>query len=290
MKYISHITSLFIGMLIFANGAMACSIEAPTSYTYKIDNYVFVMLIEDCKKITHEKVMTATEATEFEAMSKQEQKKYISKLSTSKRSCSVIFSYNLSDQSEDKVLTYTKATLVDFTSKSGVIYKYPGLYKDDGSNIPEWTVDWYEDSARFFIVNNGRNLIRLRSTSYENGLALAFYDRGVLTKEYKVKELIRDVDNITGELDDCFGGTWAKNTKVGKNNTILIETKNNEEYVFNTISGEILESKLSTNNEILAKVVLINNENILLTKFKACGGFATVQLLQGNNDSIYGPQ
>lgn len=264
MKNINYITSVFIGMIILVNGAMACSPIPPKSYASKKGDYIFVMLLEGkCTKTDHEVEMSATEYTEFKNLTKWQgkyiTKKYITKRSGPNGRCGALSRYTLKRQQDGAVLFYSSSiwTPEEWTSESGVTYASPGLYKDDGSNVPEWTVDWYEDSSRHFIVNNGRNLIRLRRTTNESGIALAFYDRGVLTKKYKVKDLIRDVDNIKS-TDYCADGGWMKNRKVdNNNNTIMIETLNNEKYVFNTISGEILESKFDSTNETIAKVKLL---------------------------------
>ena len=68
-------------------------------------------------------------------------------------------------------------------------YSQSGLYKNDGSTTPVWTVDWYAYDVD--IANDGVHLIRhgpwARSTDDE---AFSFFANGKLIRSYKVKDLV----------------------------------------------------------------------------------------------------
>lgn len=80
------------------------------------------------------------------------------------------------------------------------LYEESGLYPNDGSDTPIWTVDWYEDVVE--LARDNEHLIRtntspyfdrtnLSPTRYER-VVLSFYDRGKLLRSFRVDELIAD--------------------------------------------------------------------------------------------------
>lgn len=82
--------------------------------------------------------------------------------------------------------------------------KYPcsGLYKNDGSIIPIWTVDWY---GSVYLLGDGEHLIRRgpwhrtwesgKDTQFD-GLAVAFYKNGIEAAKYSVDDLVKDKEAI----------------------------------------------------------------------------------------------
>ncbi|MEW6083627.1 MAG: hypothetical protein AB1607_03430 [Chloroflexota bacterium] len=117
--------------------------------------------------------------------------------------------------------------------------KYPcsGLYKNNGSNRPIWTVDWYSYSV--YLFPDGEHLIRLgpwNSIEFENGepsfngLAFAFYKNGVEVAQYKVKDVVKDTNAISFSVSHYM---WLKDQHIDKSNGLLyVETRDNQKYTY----------------------------------------------------------
>jgi hypothetical protein len=81
-------------------------------------------------------------------------------------------------------------------------YKQSGLYRNDGSDTPIWTVDWYQHEGAVELAPDNEHLIRTHaSPSYDRTdppssryrrVVLSFFDRGKLLRSYRVDELIAD--------------------------------------------------------------------------------------------------
>lgn len=72
----------------------------------------------------------------------------------------------------------------------GVTYHQSGMYVNDGSTDPLWTVDW---NARVYLPNGGRYVVRRGTWARFSGTyteeALSFFDRGDLLKAYSARDL-----------------------------------------------------------------------------------------------------
>ena len=70
-------------------------------------------------------------------------------------------------------------------------YPASGMYRNDGSIVPLWTVDWY--SFNVVPCSDGRHLVEFGPwpTSYTE-LALAFHALGRELKRYRIDELVQD--------------------------------------------------------------------------------------------------
>jgi hypothetical protein len=82
-------------------------------------------------------------------------------------------------------------------SESGQPYEASGLYRNDGSTAPLWTVHWYAHATETYLASDGRFLVRTESLpgSY-GGLAVAFYDRGRLLADYVVTDLVNRPEEL----------------------------------------------------------------------------------------------
>jgi hypothetical protein len=71
-------------------------------------------------------------------------------------------------------------------------YTKSGMYRNDGSNEPLWTVDWY--SKEIYLFDDPRFVAAVFDPpppKYE-GEAISFYDGGRLMRSYSTKDLISD--------------------------------------------------------------------------------------------------
>jgi hypothetical protein len=68
-------------------------------------------------------------------------------------------------------------------------YKQSGLYRNDGSTDPLWTVDWYAFGV--IVASDGVHLIRHGPwASSGDQEAITFFANGELLQSYRIKELV----------------------------------------------------------------------------------------------------
>ena len=169
-----------------------------------------------------------------------------------------------------------------------VQYPCSGLYRNNGSSTPIWTVDWYSHSV--YLFPDGEHLIRWglwNFTEYENGepsfngLAFAFYKNGLEITQYKVKDVVKDTNAIRFTISHYF---WLKNKHIDKSSGLLyVETLDNQEYIYyvremgasitgresacksNSKYGPKIESNLPV---IIAAVILIGILGTMILRFR----------------------
>src|SRR5438309_502884 len=68
-------------------------------------------------------------------------------------------------------------------------YPRSGLYRNDGSTVPLWTVDWYAYDVD--VASDGVHLVRHGPwTSSSDEEAFSFFARGQLVRSYRVKDVL----------------------------------------------------------------------------------------------------
>jgi len=113
--------------------------------------------------------------------------------------------------------------------------KYPcsGLYKNDGSITPLWTVSWYGD---VYLLPDGEHLIRKgpwnkkESRSTFAGLAVAFYKNGFEVAKYSVDDLVKDTSAIQFSVSHY---QWEDEERFDRETGLLfIRTLDHQKYTF----------------------------------------------------------
>lgn len=118
-------------------------------------------------------------------------------------------------------------------------YKTSGLYLNDGSTTPLWTVDWF--AADVLVASDGIHLVRRGGpTSLGSSDAVTFYARGKELRKYTVDDLIPGYESLPrisaqGEwrAEDAFDDAALRYT---------VKTLRGRRYVFDVATGEMLES------------------------------------------------
>lgn len=116
-------------------------------------------------------------------------------------------------------------------------YKESGLYRNDGSTTPLWTVHWYSFSV--YPSSDGKHVVRMGpwATSVED-LALAFYENGKPLKQYLIKDLIKNQLALRRTVSHFF---WSSEKSFNdKEGTMLLKTTDGQTYLFSVKTGEIL--------------------------------------------------
>ena len=129
-------------------------------------------------------------------------------------------------------------------SSSGKQYPSSGLYMNDGSNSPIWTVDWFAFTV--YVSSDGQHLARMgpwpglkkgREPDVQE-LAVAFYENGRLLKRYSIADLIDDPKNLRQSVSHF---QWEKDVSFDDTlSELTIITTEDNKYVFDVKSGKMI--------------------------------------------------
>lgn len=116
-------------------------------------------------------------------------------------------------------------------------YKASGLYENNNSTKPIWTVDWY--SFKVYLTSDGKYLVRTGPwASKETDEAFSFLRDGKLTKSYQVDDLIRYTSALPHSVSHF---QWEKESQLNNStNSFEVITLEDGRFVFNLENGEII--------------------------------------------------
>ena len=122
--------------------------------------------------------------------------------------------------------------------------KYPetGLYRNDGSTTPLWTLETVSFSINVWIPADGVHFIAEGPWPHDrenfSDVALLFFDRGKLIKSYRVNELVAHPEDLPRSTSHYqWLNKFVLNDRVGK---AWVTTLNGEKYVFEISTGKII--------------------------------------------------
>ena len=152
-------------------------------------------------------------------------------------------------------------------------YEKSGMYLNDGSTVPLWTVDWKQ---RVYLPNDGKHVVRhgrLKYSATYREEAFTFIAEGKVLKTYETKDLIAfpwllpHSSNGYGfhsaplDPDLLNDGVLMKVDKYGKGyplnsgavidnekQTMQIETSHGDKYIFDLNTGNIISSGRPSRN------------------------------------------
>jgi hypothetical protein len=119
-------------------------------------------------------------------------------------------------------------------------YSRSGLYPNDNSTTPLWTVDWYAYDVE--PLSDGVHLVRPGSwASSRDDLAISFLANGKLIRSYAVKDLVLFPSLLPHTVSHFF---WERSSRLHDDDrTYEIVTLHGDRYVFDATTGEILSSR-----------------------------------------------
>lgn len=167
--------------------------------------------------------------------------------------------------------------------KPGQVYPASGLYPNDGSTTPLWTVEW-EGSA--CPSRNGRHLVREGSwpNTYDD-LAVAFYDSGKLIKKYAISELVRQPELLPHSVSHFF---WCQESSFDDEaQTFTLRTLLDEIYVFDITSGAIINSEQIPIPDVTVEVEYTSGTVQTLSNFASCGPEAKSHQMQQGQSAFF---
>lgn len=133
-----------------------------------------------------------------------------------------------------------------FSERDEAIWgKYPrsGLYHNDGSVDPLWTVDWYAFGVE--VSPDGQHLARWGPWPMRGDygqLAIAFYEDGRETMSYRVQDLVAKPWSLPESVSHY---QWRDDSSFhDASNQVYLETQNREHYTFDIETGELTSGAL----------------------------------------------
>jgi hypothetical protein len=135
------------------------------------------------------------------------------------------------------------------------LYKQSGMYRNDGSTEPLWTVDWFAHYVE--TTSDGASLIRygcgpwsaLIFSTYSNRQitktaldqeALSFFANGQLLKTYQICELIDDMEKLRPVGPFI---SWIREAELHEERSeYTVTTLDGNRFVFDVRTGEIISS------------------------------------------------
>jgi hypothetical protein len=126
------------------------------------------------------------------------------------------------------------------------VYTRSGMYRNDGSAEPIWTVDWYAHGVH--LAPDGVHLIRpgpwagLRDHKTPNldCEAVSFFADGRLLRTYRVGELVDDPGRVALTVSHYW---WQQEGRVSGEFEYTITTNDGNRFVFDVRTGEITSAR-----------------------------------------------
>jgi hypothetical protein len=177
---------------------------APRGYSIEAGEFVLVMLTKACVGETAEIVVTPPV---LEALRAQEARIREMVVAATDRNPPTPFPYpeGCDRQSlltpmgviEEKdglvriaMPSYGERFVRDVVSSTGEFYPESGMYRNDGTVRPLWTVDWYASRGSVNVLRDRQRVVRRVHRDYsDEGAAIEFYEYGKLIKSYSSAEL-----------------------------------------------------------------------------------------------------
>ncbi|HEV2800510.1 MAG TPA: hypothetical protein VGW12_08440 [Pyrinomonadaceae bacterium] len=143
--------------------------------------------------------------------------------------------------------------------------KYPasGMYLNDDSTTPLWTVDWYSYSV--LVVSDGIHLVRRGPwASNLSDEALTFFANGKELRSHKVGDL---VDTKMFLFQTVSHYMWEDSMNLDENRrTLSVATLSKERYVFDYTTGEIISASRPIRAIVVAGVAILTFSALLIIK------------------------
>ena len=123
-------------------------------------------------------------------------------------------------------------------------YSKSGMYLNDGSTTPLWTVDWYSRSV--LIASDGVHLIRRGPWALKSSNeAFTFFANGKAVRSYKIRDLVKSIKDLHHTVSH-FSWEAPDSMKLDEDkHTLSVSTLNNEHYIFDYRTGKRLSKTIN---------------------------------------------
>jgi hypothetical protein len=119
-------------------------------------------------------------------------------------------------------------------------YSQSGLYRNDDSTAPLWTVDWYAFSVE--VSSDGHHLVKYGPWPgrFQYGeVALTFYLDGREVKSYNVSDLVTIPPLLPSSVSHYM---WLDDSSFDdESGRLRVQTRSWDSYVFDVTTGDVVE-------------------------------------------------
>lgn len=119
-------------------------------------------------------------------------------------------------------------------------YTTSGMYRNDGSTTPLWTVGWYSYSV--LVASDGVHLVRLGP--WANRLsdeAFTFFNNGNEIRNYRIGDLVDSAALLPHSVSHF---RWEENVHLDDQKRVLsVATLSKEKYFFDFTTGELVSAR-----------------------------------------------
>ncbi|MGL6076983.1 MAG: hypothetical protein ACRC8S_22740 [Fimbriiglobus sp.] len=118
-------------------------------------------------------------------------------------------------------------------------YQRSGMYRNDGSTQPLWTVDWYSNGVQ--LTPDGVHVIRhgLLTSQNLDVEGVSFFTHGQLLKTHKITDLIDDHSHFA-RPETLY--RWIEKAEVEGEFTYKLTTIDGNQFTFDVRTGEIVSA------------------------------------------------
>ena len=213
----SHTTACAL-LAVIPSALLAFSpLPPPQGYSIEAGEYRFVMLTTECVARTTEELVTPAvlEAIRVQERQVREVAERLLEAEASDPFPSFATPYPEHDKCDRRSLfarveqveemdefirirrtTFEKRFVPDVKSTTGLQYTVSGMYKNDGSVRPLWTVDWYAGDDAVNVSRHGHVVVN-RDRIIESGDSVVeFYRRGKVVKSYSADDLLAGLPGV----------------------------------------------------------------------------------------------
>ena len=249
----------------------------PSTFTMVLADrkYKLVMMESSCEKVGEKEII----------LSKQEIRSFkAARLYNAFNTCKGWRggAYSSSRYHNDYKITYSVMRPViknPYKNANGIPYPASGLYKNDESTTPLWTMEAIKQGD--IHLGRGGNYMAVVTDLGQGMLtypAIVFYYKGKAFKEYYYQELMSDPGKMMHFTD--HGTYWMrKNTFDENSNRLSIITNSNDRLEFDITTGEIIKGPPTQALSIHGQVYIGKNKSISLKNIHMCHGFMEEPIL-----------
>ena len=279
--------------------AHADSPVAPQPYTLSLDESLFVMLSGHCEEHTEShsgltELEYRTLRTQLDSSLEEKRKALSSTRPVDPCAYSNAFrglggaSRLTPGEWELRINTFRWKTETTIRNTAGEAYPASGLYPENGSVTPIWSVDWHAPTV--YLNGDGRYLIRMGPWAQKrDDLAVAFYDRGKILRAYSIDDLVRNPDDLPRSTSHF---RWQKQINLDdENGSFRVATLGNEIYKFDITTGRLTSSEVIEPSSFTVEAESLSGKRYTLSDFESASarqhiyGWETIEPDRGDGKS-----
>jgi hypothetical protein len=144
-------------------------------------------------------------------------------------------------------------------------YPSSGMYLNNGSTKPLWTVDWHSNSV--IVSTDGKHVVRRGPwASKMSDEAFTIFEQNKVVWSFKISELVASEYLLPHSVSHFM---WEETMTLDvEKQALSVTTLSKERYVINYLNGEIIASERPTHAAVIFGVIILLALGFVLIKQK----------------------